>query len=258
MTSRDAELAAGASARVVQLSDTHLAAADGVPPPVGRLLDWVAADPPDLVVVSGDMVYIDPDHAADRAFARSVIDSLPCPWVAIPGNHDIGFFDVADRLGPRLAAFTDAWGDDRFALDAAGWRLVGVNAYTIGDESADAWTTAALDGAAPVGLFIHQPVDAEPSDGWEMPAVVRERLATLIAGAPVRLVASGHRHCAVVRERPGAGPAGDAVHVWAPSANLTGETPYHGGDPTPGAVEYRFSTDGTFTHRFVSAAAPSG
>jgi 3',5'-cyclic AMP phosphodiesterase CpdA len=258
MTGRLAQLAGTSSVRVVQLSDVHLAVADGVPPSVRRLLDWIAADPPDLVVATGDLVEIDPDLEADRVFARSVIGSLPCPWVAIPGNHDIGFFDEAERLGPRLAAFVGAWGDDRFALDAAGWRLVGLNAYRLGDDGIDEWIAPALDGSAPIAVFIHHPVDGEPSDGWEMPTAARNRFAQLVAGRPVRLVASGHRHCAVVRERPGGPAAGDAVHVWAPSTTLTGETPYHGGDPAPGAVEYRFAADGTFSHRFVSAATPAG
>jgi 3',5'-cyclic AMP phosphodiesterase CpdA len=240
--------------RVVQLSDTHLAAAEGVPASLAGLLDWIRSDPPDLVVVTGDVVYGDPDHDGDRSFARSVIGPLGCPWVVIPGNHDIGFFDELDRLPGRLDAFTEMWRADRFAREALGWRLVGINAYTVGDPTADEWTTVSLVGAENVAVFIHQPVDGEPSDGWELPHGVRRRLGELLDRSPVRLVASGHRHCAVVRDRPGGAVAGDAVHVWAPSTTLVGPEPYHGGDPAPGAVEYRFAADGTFSHRFVPAA----
>jgi 3',5'-cyclic AMP phosphodiesterase CpdA len=244
-----------ADARVVQLSDTHLAHADGVPPSLAWLLDWIAADPPGLVVITGDIVYVDPDDDADREFARDVLDALPCRWVAIPGNHDIGFFDEVAELARRRAAFVAAWGAERFAVELKGWRLVGINAYTLGDPEADEWFAGALRGAEHVAVFTHQPVDAEPVDGWEMPAAARLRFGELTAGAPVRVVATGHRHCAVVRDRPGGDVAGDAIHVWAPSTTLTGQNAYHGGDPTRGAVEYRFATDGSFTHHIVPAPA---
>jgi 3',5'-cyclic AMP phosphodiesterase CpdA len=244
-----------AEARVVQLSDTHLARAHGVPPAVAALLDWIAADPPDLVVVTGDIVYVDPDDDADREFAREVLDALPCRRVAIPGNHDIGFFDETAELDRRRAAFVAAWGAERFALDLAGWRLVGINAYTLGDPEADGWFADALRGVEHVALFTHQPIYAEPVDGWEMPTAARTRFGELTAGAPVRVIATGHRHCAVVLDHPGGDVAGDAVHVWAPSTTLTGQHAYHGGDPTRGAVEYRFAADGTFTQRIVPAPA---
>lgn len=242
-----------AHARVVQLSDTHLAHSTGVPPTLAALLDWIAGDPPDLVVVSGDIVYFDPDDAADRAFARTVLDTLPCRWVAIPGNHDVGFFDELDELERRRAAFVDTWGADRFEVELGGWRLVGVNAYTLGDVEADQWLAGALGGADHLAVFTHQPVEGDPVDGWEMPLSARRRFGELITGSPVRVVACGHRHCAVARDHPGGGVAGDALHLWAPSTTLTGQSAYHGGDPTPGAVEFRFAADGTWAHRFVAA-----
>jgi hypothetical protein len=54
--------------------------------------------------------------------------------------------------------------------------------------------------------------------------------------------------CAVTRS-----DVGSATHVWAPSATLTGER-HHGGDPTPGAVEYHFEADTAWPHRFVDPA----
>jgi hypothetical protein len=43
------------------------------------------------------------------------------------------------------------------------------------------------------------------------------------------------------------------THVWAPSTTLVGSEPYHGGDPSPGAVAYEFRPNGTWSHRFVDA-----
>ncbi len=233
--------------RVVQLSDSHLAAAAGEPESFRALVAWIRADPPDVVVHTGDIVWEDPDDTLDRAFAQLVLSKLPCPLLAVPGNHDVGFFD-RDRLPARLEAFRAAWGADHFVVDADGWRLIGVDVYTVGDAEADAWMANALERDGPIAVFIHQPLAGEPQDGWQVPDDVLGRCDELLASRDVRVIASGHRHCRVVRS-DGRG----ATHVWAPSTTLVGPEPYHGGDPSPGAVEYMFEPDGTWSHRFVDA-----
>lgn len=230
--------------RIVQLSDTHLSVRTGVPGSLRALLDWIRASPPDLVVHTGDVVWEDPDDAADRSFAHEVLCDVPCPVVAIPGNHDVGFFEQ-DLLDQRLAAFRATWGDDRFVIDTDdGWRLVGVDVYTVGHAAVDEWVASVLDTLRPTALFVHQPLDGEPVDGWQLPDDVRVSLGERVAAADVHVVASGHRHCGVVRT------LSSVAHVWAPSTTLTGK-PYHGGDPTPGAVEYRFEPGGGWSYRFV-------
>jgi len=231
--------------RVVQLSDSHLSVSRGVPPTVQSLLDWVTADPPDLVVHTGDIVWFDPDDTRDREFARRVLSTLPCPLLAVPGNHDVGFFD-RDQLPPRLNAFRTAWGADRFVHDAGGWRLIGFDIYTVGEHEADLWLATALDVDDPIAVFVHQPVSGEPQDGWQAPAAVLAKCDQLLAGHDVRVIASGHRHCRVVRDGDGG-----VTHVWAPSTTLVGPEPYHGGDPSPGAVEFTFEPSGKWSHRFV-------
>jgi 3',5'-cyclic AMP phosphodiesterase CpdA len=234
--------------RVVQISDTHLSAATGVPDQLRALLDWIVADPPDLLVHTGDIVLEDPDLVSDRDFARKVLSDLPCDVVFIPGNHDVGFFET-ERFRDRLAVFRATWGDDRFVRDVdTGWRLVGVDVYAVGEPASDDSVTNALDTARPVALFVHQPIDGEPQDGWQLPEAVGEWLGRAVAGSDVRVIASGHRHCAVVRDSPEAGVGG--THIWAPSTTLSGD-PHHGGDPTPGAVEYRFAHAGEWSVRFV-------
>ena len=89
----------------MQISDTHFSADRGVPPQWPAVLDWLAAEPPDLLVHTGDIVYEDPDDDVDRAFAKSLLDQAPVPYVVIPGNHDIGFFGDEADLPRRLDAF---------------------------------------------------------------------------------------------------------------------------------------------------------
>jgi hypothetical protein len=237
-----------AAARVVQISDTHFSAAGGVPPQWAAVLDWLAEDPPALLVHTGDLVYEDPDDAEDRAFAKRLLDQVPVPYVVIPGNHDIGFFGEESEQPRRLAAFLAAWGEDRFVRDLAGWRVVGANTYLLGTPAHDEWLRAAVTTAGPVLVFVHQPVHGEPSDGWEMPPVARQAFIRATGGADVRVVASGHRHCSLAAGRA----------IWAPSLTLTNDEPIDGCDPRPGLVEHLLSPGGHHTHRVVRPWELSG
>ena len=226
---------------VLQLTDTHLSAIAGLPASLRWLLAELATEPPDLIALTGDIVYEDPDDVDDRRFARAVFADLPSPLVAIPGNHDIGFYGDDDQRPERLAAFVATWGSDRFAVDAAGWRLVGANAYLLGDPEHDGWLRGAVDVTRPVALFIHQPVVDETADGWQMPPTAAVAFDAAVDGADVRLVASGHRHRYADRGRD----------VWAPSTTIPGEDCDEWSDPSLGAVEFTFRRGGTFAHRLI-------
>lgn len=217
-------------ARVVQFSDTHLSHRQGVPDSVRSLIAHVDNDPPDLLVVTGDVVQEDPDDDDDRAFAHDVLTGVPCPVLAIPGNHDIGFYGDDDARAHRIAAFVDTWGADRFSVDVAGWRLVGANAYLLGELTHDTWLGHAVGADSPVAVFIHQPLAGDPDDGWAMPQLARDAFARATDGADIRLISSGHRHRSVVR-----GPV-----VWAPSTTIVGDMFPDGTDPALGAAQLTF------------------
>src|SRR5215813_9114212 len=105
---------------VIQVSDIHLSAERAY-----NQANWVAClrhianEQPDLVVITGDLVLDDPDQTEDHRFARSQLDRIPVPWLAIPGNHDIGdanpnpFMDqhiTEERLQRYLSHFgADRW-----------------------------------------------------------------------------------------------------------------------------------------------------
>ena len=215
-------------ARVVQLTDTHFSASAGVPDQWPPTLEWLRQDPPDLVVHSGDIVYEDPDHEDDRAFARRLLDEVPAPLACIPGNHDVGRYgDELDRRR-RIETFRETWGDDRFIFDLAGWRIVGADAYLLGHAEHDDWLHAVTRTAAPVLVFIHQPLAGDPIDGWEMPQAARAAFAAAVEGSDVRIIASGHRHTAGRLD----------CAVWAPSLTVEGDD-LGGTDPRCGVVEHR-------------------
>jgi alkaline phosphatase D len=238
-------------ARIVQLSDTHFSAAAGPPAVWAEVVAWLRQDPPDLVVHSGDIVHEDPDDAADRAFAHALLAEVPAPLVVIPGNHDVGFYGEEAALPRRLAAFESVWGADRFDRDLAGWRIVGVDAYRLGEPDHDAWFATAVTTAAPVLVFVHQPVRGDKDDGWEMTSAARAAFDGAVAGADVRVVACGHRHRFHRHGRA----------VWAPSLTLTGPTedPTRPGDPRSGLLQHVLTAGGghavDVVHRWQLTAA---
>lgn len=228
------------AARIVQLTDTHFSAAAGVPAQWPATLRWLREDPPDLVVHSGDIVLEDPDDDADRDFARRLLTALPAPLHCIPGNHDVGMYGDDGPRARRVATFRETWGDDRFADDLVGWRVIGVDAYLLGDEEHDAWLRRVARVPRPVLAFIHQPLEGDPCDGWEMPPAARQTFELAVDGADLRVIASGHRHAAARFGRA----------VWAPSLTLEGDAAI-GGDPCCGVVEHVIRTDGHHESRVV-------
>ncbi len=60
------------------------------------LLDDLRAMKPSLIAVSGDLT----QRALRREFkhAREYLEQLPAPFIVVPGNHDIPFFDVTRRF----------------------------------------------------------------------------------------------------------------------------------------------------------------
>ena len=244
--------------RVVQVSDTHLSAAAGEPPQWNALRVWLQADPPDLLVHSGDIVLEDPDNEADRAAARRMFDGLDLPKVFIPGNHDVGFYDEPQRLVARVDAFCRTWGSDRFLRELGSWRVIGINAYLLGHDSAvgrghDEWFAGALRSPGPTLLFVHQPPFADRRDGWEMATHAEQAFAAAVEGRDIALIASGHRHCAALRT------IGVQRMAWAPSLTIDGgdieswlaQQGDEGVQPGTGVLEHRLFTDGSLVSRVI-------
>jgi len=91
---------------VLHISDTHFGTAQ--PPVVEALVALAHQQRPDLVVLSGDITQrARPDQF--RA-ARSFVDRLATPVLAIPGNHDIPLFDLWARLVSPYARYAVAFG----------------------------------------------------------------------------------------------------------------------------------------------------
>jgi len=106
--------------KIAHLSDLHFGRTD--PDVVASLAEDICANPPNLVVVSGDLTM----RARRSEFieAKAFLDRLPAPFFAVPGNHDITFYRPIERfvypyrrwqtyISPLLEP---TWQDDEIAL----------------------------------------------------------------------------------------------------------------------------------------------
>lgn len=240
--------------RVVQVSDTHLSMKRAYFHDNWEVFTAAMADnPPDLIVASGDISFDGAGDEDDLAFARREHDRLAAPWVAIPGNHDIGESAVAVRLDQpvddeRIGRWRRHVGAQFWARDLGAWRLLGIDTALLGGgrpEEAEQWSfversLAERDGR-PVLVFMHMPpFGLDVADAGfttlAVPHAVRGRLlATLSAAAGVKAIACGHVHVHRRDEHRG------VEIVWAPATSFFNilERQHAGyGIPRPGYIEW--------------------
>jgi 3',5'-cyclic AMP phosphodiesterase CpdA len=250
-----------ATVRIIQLSDTHISHLGGVPAEnMSILTDHINNEiRPDLVIHTGDVVIANPDSVRDRDAARRLLTRIDAPLVVLPGNHDVGECAEAPWkdipvTGERIAAFSSAWGQDRFFLTGNAttrsddWVFIGLNSERLGSglpQEREQWQW--LSGVAErargksVMLFLHKPLWF-PGGGWSgmtVPEVDRERLIALFADARLRVAANGHVH------RYRRAFEGEILTVWAPSLTfaLPADQGRGLGPSAPGIVEYLIDGD---------------
>jgi 3',5'-cyclic AMP phosphodiesterase CpdA len=218
--------------RIAQVSDTHLSRRFGY-----FFLNWevvvdeLNADPPDLVVVSGDVSFNGADDEDDLRFAAEQLRRIHAPWVVIPGNHDIGDHPMSKKLAQpvteeRIDRWFEIFGADRFTQEKDGWQIVGFTTALLGSDGRRepehwSWLESQLtpNEHRPVLLFMHKPLyTREPHETAFNKSAIdpnsRERLWTMLRGSPVKAVASGHVH---VYKRVG---AHGIEFVWCPATSF--------------------------------------
>src|SRR5262249_5425878 len=138
-----------------------------------QTLAAVGAARPDLVVVSGDLSINGSDDDDDIAFARRELERLPRPWLALPGNHDVGEEPGGVLLGQpvddrRVGRYLASFVADRWTFDRPGWRLVGIDSQLLGsglpaEREQDAFLVEALRtaGDCSIGVITHKPLFLE-------------------------------------------------------------------------------------------------
>ena len=237
--------------RIVQISDPHLSPSrPDSAATFDQVLRWLNADPPDLVIATGDLAELDPDSVDERHFAHERLSRLIAPLLTLPGNHDVGENGTTAWRGPivtleRVEAYLEVWGNDRWVVERDGWRLVGVNLITPAPLSEVQWLDRELGGATgPIAVFLHKPVcmvalDVFDDPGWSAEREWRAELVEVLESARPRFVASGHLHAFRVHTL-----FDDCTAVWAPSTFFEGKDRGHGSTLEPGVVEYKLEPEG--------------
>lgn len=197
---------------IAVVSDSHLSMAN---PVADRnwdaVVDHLTRTEPDLVLHAGDISADGMDLQADLDHAKAQLDRLPVPWLAVPGNHDLGIPHRDRGLTlERRARYENVFGDRFWVSDLDRWRIVGLDTEELvsdhpDDDAAWAWTAEQLTSDRPTVVLLHRPVapsaaglppdDPAPEDGRRyIPWAAGERLFDLLAQSPMVALISGHIH----------------------------------------------------------------
>lgn len=241
--------------RIAQIADMHLS------PSHAYFFDnWevvlneLNSDPPDLVVVDGDVSFNGADELQDLEFAREQLDRIRAPWVVLPGNHDIGDHPHSKKLDQpvneeRLRRWIDVFGTYRFSMSTHEWRIIGICSELMGsglpeEERQRAWIDDEIGSLSePAILFMHKPLFARAVDEPQfnkscVDPASRKRLWSLVESSSIRLVASAHVH--VYKEER----VGDVEFCWCPATSFVvtweGKDVF-GGIRRAGYLEYKLS-----------------
>ena len=205
---------------LLQISDTHFGTE--VPQVVEALATLALQQRPNLVVLSGDITQrARPDQF--RA-AKSFLDRLGAPVLAIPGNHDIALFNLWARLTHPYARYAKEFGADLEPVHSSH------NLLVIGVNTTRAWrhkngevsqaqigsVAKVLSAARPQQLrvvVVHQP--AAVLQASDQPDLLRGhgKAMQAWAAAGADLVMGGHIHLPYTLALPGL-----ARRLWAVQA----------------------------------------
>lgn len=149
----------------------------------------------DLVIVLGDLVN---DQIDLLEPTKASLDSLPCPWLCVPGNHDRDVYPKVDgRKRPRdISTYRKVIGYEDTTFVKGGIRFILMNDVRLGGKEYDGgfrnsqkvWLDSVLR-ATPRNMLavlsVHIPVTQ---------FAAKDSLSAILSVHPNILVMSGHTH----------------------------------------------------------------
>lgn len=187
--------------QILHLSDVHFGRPHR-PEASAAIADWVAAEPPDLVVVSGDLT----QRAKPRQFAeaREFVDGLAAPVLAVAGNHDVPQYRVWERWLSPLGAYRNHFNADlEPTFESDDLFVVGVNSAirsTVKDGRVTRRQCRRLDERLSAAgerwkvVVVHHELVPGPDPSPRKVLSGAPRLAEVLSSHRVDLVLSGHLH----------------------------------------------------------------
>ena len=108
---------------LLHLSDLHFGTER--PACLISIQEFCREQQPELVVVSGDLT----QRARYREFfhCKQFLDSLNCPYLVVPGNHDIPLYHVWDRIFNPFTRYQLFFGNMEMTLETEHFYVIGVN-----------------------------------------------------------------------------------------------------------------------------------
>lgn len=195
---------------LLQVSDPHFGTERA--PVVEALVALATQLRPDLVVLSGDITQR--ARADQFSAARTAMDRLGAPLLALPGNHDIALFNLWSRVVRPYARYSAAFGADLAPVFASHDLLViGVNTSRAWRHKDGEVSRAQIDSVAqqlrratPEQLrvvVVHQPIDVMRAE--DLPNRLHNHTAAQQAWAEAGadVVMGGHIHLPYVMPLPG-------------------------------------------------------
>lgn len=252
-----------ASIHVTQLSDLHFSTAPGgymlrdTAETFAAIADAVRADPPDMVIVTGDIA--NEGKPDEYEIAGEALAALDLPVYCLPGNHD--FVDALHAHLPRpgivvqrtmrvddwLFLFGDSNVDGAEFHHEHGWLDLPDRVHLAKGGLTDhevSWLRRQLDhGSAPHAmLWLHHPPGAP---GMFAQPHYDEKIEQLVgATTPVRGIGAGHAHTGVTTKVAG------VPSFFCPSTGVSIDFDELSLLP-PGYRTYTFHPDGTIDSEVV-------
>jgi 3',5'-cyclic AMP phosphodiesterase CpdA len=193
--------------RVLHVSDLHIGTGEDAETE-RALAGLIAAQDPELIVVSGDLTHRGRDHQHERAAA--FLRRLARPLLAVPGNHDIPYTFPA-RFTRTFDRFERHWQTTEPIYRSDALLVVGLNSVRpwrhqsggIGRRQlAHAREVlATADGAALRVVVLHHHLLGAPWRSRKRPVARRSAVLAALVDAGAELILAGHIHQGAVSER---------------------------------------------------------
>ena len=193
---------------VIHISDLHCGAREA-PEADDALVALVAELAPELVVASGDLS--NRGRVTELERARALLERVPAPVLAVPGNHDIPYTPIARAIRP-WRPFEAVFGTTSPVVRtehavACGlnsvrpWRHQGGRLTADRLESAAEALADAPAGALRIVVCHHHLASAPWRASRKFPLKHRDAVLAALAAAGTELVLGGHIHQSSTVER---------------------------------------------------------
>jgi len=185
---------------IAQFADIHFGTEDR--DALARVETEIRRDPPDLIVVCGDLTQR--GKRREFAAARSWLEAFSLPVLCVPGNHDTPLLNLQARLtGPfdRYERYFADWGGPSRMDD---WTLAGLNTAR-GWQARRNWAEGVVNlddlhaaahagGTGPTMVVCHHPFASLPGAPLRTDTFRGEAAETLLQESPASVLLTGHVH----------------------------------------------------------------